>query len=104
MIRGHCFLFFITSEKIFFNSFRRICGAIFRGDNNDVAPQMTVCSFDTPFRVGVHFDSDDIVGRKDDFAAFDHLENMHQSLAAAGDGLSGVGYSGFQLDYWQNLC
>ena len=81
----------------------RICGAIFRGDNNDVAPQMTACSFDTPFRVGVHFDSDDIVGRKDDFAAFDHLENMNQG-SPIGDGLSGVGYSGFQLDYWQNLC
>ena len=89
---------YIIRENIY-NSFHRICGAVFRGDNNDVAPQMTVCSFDTPFRVGVHFDSDDIVGRKDGLDAFNHLENQVQA-----DGLAGTGYTGFQLDYWQNTC
>merc|ERR1712156_828992 len=77
----------------------KICGGVLHGTNAAIAPQQTICSFDTPFRVGVHFDSDDIVGQKNDNAAFDHLENMVQA-----DGLAGKGHTGFQLDYWQNTC
>ena len=51
------------------------------------------------FRVGVHFDTDDIVGTVANGQAFDHLENMVDAT-----GLAGVGYSGFLLDYWQNTC
>ena len=52
--------------------------------------------------MGVHFDSDEIVGLKQTAGAddgFDHLEN-----AVLATGLTGTGYSGFQLDYWLNTC
>ena len=92
-------IFSLELEGTYLDFWFRICGGVLQGANAQAAPQTTICSWDTPFRVGVHFDSDDIVGRKDDNAAFDHLENMVQA-----DGLSGVGYTGFQLDYWQNTC
>ena len=90
------------TEKISFDWWIRICGGVLHGTNAQNAPQQTICSWDTPFRVGVHFDSDEIVGLKQTAGAddgFDHLEN-----AVLATGLTGTGYSGFQLDYWQNTC
>ena len=92
-------IFSLELEGTYLEFWFRICGGVLQGANAQAAPQTTICSWDTPFRVGVHFDSDDIVGRKDDGAVFNHLENMVQN-----DGLAGTGYTGFQLDYWQNLC
>ena len=74
----------------------RICGAFFNSATGNAAHQ-TLCSFATPFRVGVRFDADETTGDNGD-AAYDHIEN---ELSTAG---SGFGYTGFWLDYWQNTC
>ena len=82
-----------------------ICGTLWQTVNDGTAAgntggiaQTTICSFDTPFRVGVHFDSDDIFAA-DAGDIYDHTENR-----APGDGIAGRGYVGFQLAYWQNTC
>merc|ERR1712223_603459 len=52
------------------SGFNMICGGIWNTVNDGTGAgatggiaHTTICSFDTPFRVGVHFDSDDIFGR-----------------------------------------
>ena len=74
----------------------RICGAVF-----NVAPtqttHQTICSWATPFRLGVHFDADETTGvNTEDAHGF--IEN---ETSTAG---SGIGITGFWLDYWQNTC
>ena len=59
----------------------------------------TVCSFATPFKVGVHFDSDEVVFSPVTTAsALTHSENAPTSSG------SGIGYTGFYLNYWQATC
>ena len=74
----------------------KICGAVF-----NVAPSatthQTICSWTTPFRVGVRFDQDEAINLNTG-TTYDHLENMDSKLG------SGIGYTGFWLDYWQNTC
>ena len=74
----------------------RICGAIFHAATG-ATTQQTICSFATPFRVGVRFDSDETVGTNTG-ATHDHIENMDSTAG------SGIGYTGFWLEYWQNTC
>ena len=79
----------------------RICGGVWNADQTVAAGQAapaTACTFSTPFRVGVHFDSDEIIG---DNAGnvYDNAENRFPANGAAG-----LGYQGFQLAYWQNTC
>merc|ERR1712079_114221 len=88
------------------SGFNMICGGIWNTVNDGTGAgatggiaHTTICSFDTPFRAGVHFDSDDIFGRGAMGDVYDHTENR-----APGDGISGLGYTGFQLAYWQNTC
>ena len=57
----------------------------------------TLCSFSTPFRVGVHFDSNEVINT----AAADTFDNIENS---APTGSEGIGYNGFYLAYWQNTC
>ena len=82
----------------------RICGVLW----NVIAAattQATVCSFTTPFRVGVHFDSDDHINADADW---NHVENTPTAYAAAPQanamGTPGIGTTGFYLAYWQNTC
>ena len=51
----------------------------------------------TPFRVGVHFDSDDVINA----AAANLADNIEN---AAPTGIAGIGYNGFYMAYWQNTC
>ena len=74
----------------------RLCGGVFNTINTQAA-HITICSFATPFRVLVHFDSDEVIGDNTQ-AAFGHIENEDPTLGA------GIGYTGFWLDYWQNTC
>ena len=74
----------------------RLCGGVFNTIDTATA-HITICSFATPFRVLVHFDSDEVINDSG-LDAFDHIEN---ELPTAG---SGIGYTGFWLDYWQNTC
>ena len=75
----------------------RICGGVWNAITNNGAPA-TACTFSTPFRVGVHFDSDEILGANDG-NIYDNAENRFPA-----NGLAGLGYQGFQLAYWQNTC
>ena len=76
----------------------RICGGVWNAIDNQQTHN-TICSRDTPFRVGVKFDSDEafvdtpIAGNG----------NSENEINADANG-AGVGYTGFWLDYWQNTC
>ena len=74
----------------------RICGSFFNSATGQAAHQ-TLCSFATPFRIGVRFDADEATG--------DNGENAHglieNETSISG---SGFGYTGFWLDFWQNSC
>ena len=78
----------------------RICGAIFDATvASDQVTHATACTFATPFKVGVHFDNDDIILAPGDIAAAqDSGENPPV------DANQGKGYQGFYLAYWQNTC
>ena len=68
----------------------KICGAVF-----NVAPSatthQTICSWTTPFRLGVHFDADETTGDNTG-DAHGFIEN---ETSTAG---SGIGFTGFWLD------
>lgn len=74
----------------------KICGAVFNVANQQVVHQ-TICSWTTPFRLGVHFDADETTG-VNTADAHGFIEN---ETSTAG---SGIGITGFWLDYWQNTC
>jgi len=75
----------------------RVCGNFWTATASGTA-HATTCSFATPFKVGVHFDQDDTLFSPVGAAAITHSENNPTS------GGSGVGYTGFYLNYWQSSC
>ena len=78
----------------------RICGTVWSLDDSADAIAInpaTLCSYTTPFRVGVHFDSDDVINA----AAANLADNIEN---AAPTGIAGIGYNGFYMAYWQNTC
>ena len=77
----------------------RICGNIFSATTSGTA-HATLCSFATPFKVGVHFDSDEVVFSPATAAKQTNSEN---NAVATSTG-AGLGYNGFYLDYWQATC
>ena len=87
----------------------KICGISWNADASMTgaaaaiaAYQLTACSYVTPFRVGVHFDSDEALGvanTADDAIA--SIENAFSPAISTGEG---QGYNGFWLAYWQNTC
>merc|ERR1712117_1005303 len=84
------------------NANYRICGAIFSADPATIATTATVCSFNTPFKIGVHFDEDESIAAYPDFAKAPNLNKAENDPTATGG--AGFGYSGFYLNYWQNSC
>ena len=50
------------------------------------------------FKVGVHFDADDTVFSP---VAADKLTSPENAPTSKG---SGIGYTGFYLNYWQSAC
>jgi hypothetical protein len=64
-----------------------------------VTAPATACSWAVPFKVGVHFDADDVI----DAAAPAALLETHENDVAGTTG-AGFGFSGFYLSYWQNTC
>ena len=77
----------------------KICGAVWNAINT-IATLTTVCSRDTPFRVGVKFDSDEALL---DYTAGDGFGHIENEINADTNG-AGIGYTGFWLSYWQNTC
>ena len=76
----------------------RITGVIFSASPTGTA-HSTICSYATPFRVGVHFDTDDSLFPPATAANAHHSETY--SLAASG---AAMGYQGFYLNYFQVSC
>merc|ERR1719443_1431846 len=78
----------------------RICGAFWDATvASDQVTHATACTYATPFKVGVHFDNDDIILAPGDIAA---AQNAGENPPVAAN--NGIGYSGFYLAYWQNTC
>lgn len=77
---------------------QRICGGVWNVINN-VAPSVTICSYDTPFKVGIRFDSDESIG-----AVTGALHGKIENEVNADANGAGIGYTGFWLNYWQNAC
>jgi len=85
-----------TSTDI--NGVSRICGNFWSASSTATA-HTTACSYATPFKVGVHFDTDEVVFSPVTTAsALTHSENAPTSSG------SGIGYTGFYLNYWQATC
>jgi len=76
----------------------RVCGVLF---NAAAAATLhaTACSWAVPFKVGVHFDADDVIDAADPTMLLETHEND-----VAGTTGAGFGFSGFYLAYWQNTC
>ena len=83
-----------------------MCGIQFNAGVITLLATATVCSYRTPFRVGVHFDDSESIGVTaaiDDADNLDHIENAANPPATTSLG-AGVGSNGFWLAYWQNTC
>ena len=76
----------------------KMCGKYFTADAAAVVHN-TVCSFVRPFKLGVHFDDDEVHFLAHTATGLTKWEN--NAIATAG---AGRGWSGFYLDYWQNAC
>jgi hypothetical protein len=74
----------------------RICGAIW-GISAATAAS-TLCSYSTPFKVGVHFDDIEALTTADAAGLLNSYENN-----AAANG-AGYGYNGFSLTYEMKTC
>ena len=89
----------------------KICGLAWNADVTMTgasaamaAYQLTACTFQTPFKVGVHFDSDEAIGSPNDAHPPDALAMIENAIAPMGLNGLGTGYNGFWLAYWQNTC
>ena len=77
----------------------KVCGIVWNGAA-DQAGTGTACSYSTPFRVGVHFDSSEALGPPSTTNAWIAIENMIGTLTQS----EGTAYNGFYLAYFQNTC
>ena len=76
----------------------RITGVIFSASPTGTA-HSTICSYATPFRVGVHFDADEALG-PGAAAATSHFAETYDWSPAGGT----YGFVGFYLNYFQVSC
>merc|ERR1712173_500253 len=67
-----------------------------------IATTASVCSFSTPFKIGVHFDEDESIAADPDEAKAPNLNKAENDPLATGG--AGYGFSGFYLNYWQKSC
>jgi len=82
---------------------QKICGTWF-----NAAPgtnvQATACTYANPFKVGVHFDGDDNIILAANAAAMANVAEHGFAAGAAATDVSGAGFQGFWLNYWQEGC
>ena len=76
----------------------KMCGQYFTA-NGAAVVHNTVCTFVTPFKIGVHFDDDEAFFLPLTATLMEKTENNAVFTAGAG-----AGWSGFYLDYWQVAC
>jgi len=87
-----------TAGTVSTASTNRICGAFWATSGTAHA---TLCSWATPFKIGVHFDADEALADPT-VAVTPNFNLFENDLSATGAG--GFGTSGFYLAYWQNSC
>ena len=87
-----------ADDKTKVNLVSKISGVILSATAAQTA-QKTVCSYSTPFKVGIHFDGDEAVAKESVTAA---TAKGIETFAAVGG--SGRGFQGFYLDYFQSSC
>lgn len=75
----------------------KICGVFFTVSDATIVHN-TICSCVTPFKMGVHFDTDEAYSHTLTANKKTKSENTTPTLG------SGFGLSGFYLDYWQVAC
>ena len=81
----------------------KVCGILFSAAGITGVAQTTACTFQTPFRVGVHFDGDEALGHPAN-AGNDVWSAIENAIGPASTVGEGIGHSGFWLAYWQNTC
>ena len=81
----------------------KISGVIWSAKSAD-KEQKTVCSYSTPFKVGVHFDDDEAIAGGALTGITEAMMNQQRVENGAVSAGSGQGYQGFYLRYWQNSC
>ena len=67
----------------------------------------TICSYATPFRVGVHFDNGESITTPPAALVGNDLWGAIENAIAVTNPATvgeGTGYNGFWLAYWQNTC
>ena len=78
----------------------RICGSFWNATPTAATSHATACTFSYPFKIGVHFDSDEAIAASAAAASPD-LDKVENGAIASG---SGRGFQGFYFNYWQNSC
>ena len=76
----------------------KVCAQYFSATTDSVVHN-SVCTFTTPFKMGVHFDADEAHWLPTAANLFEKTENAAIYTAGAGPG-----WAGFYFDYWQNAC
>merc|ERR1712183_1229699 len=79
----------------------KLCGILFNAGAITSTATATACTFQTPFKVGVHFDADEAIGHP---ASADNAWDKVENAIGTGTTGEGTGYNGFWLAYWQNTC
>ena len=87
------------------NIVNKICGWLFNAMADNMGTALaTVCTFKTPFNVGVHFDSSEGIGALADLPGTDNYAAIENAIIPASAAGEGIGYNGFWLAYWQRTC
>jgi len=83
----------------------RLCGILFSAAAVTTTVTATVCSYVAPFKVGVHFDSQEAIGAGTPVVTaannWGAIENAYSPPTTLGEG---IGHAGFYLAYWQTVC
>ena len=87
------------------NVVNKLCGWIFNAMADNMGTTLTtVCTFKTPFNVGVHFDALEAIGAAADTAMTNNYGSIENAQIGASTAGEGIGFNGFWLAYWQRTC
>ena len=98
-------IYTVVNSQTATNIVDKICGWIFTAQADNMGTALaTVCTFKTPFNVGVHFDSSEGIGALADLPGTDNYAAIENAIIPASAAGEGIGYNGFWLAYWQRTC
>merc|ERR1712037_45072 len=83
----------------------KICGLVWNAiAGNAGTAAATACTYKTPFRVGVHFDSSEALATAPQLTGADNFSAVENVSSAPSTTGAGIGTQGFYLAYWQVSC